>query len=134
MTVAGADPDRAAKKAQASTRARAMPPRTLPTMQLAKFTRRREMPPLVMRLPARIKNGIAMMDVDSRPPKIRWAMMPTVTVKSGLNTMVLQTAAPRAKAMGTPIRINRAMDPNRSRAVVMRRSPLLYLGYQRSDL
>ncbi|MPM20688.1 hypothetical protein SDC9_67124 [bioreactor metagenome] len=67
MTVAGAEPERAAKKAQARTNATAMPPRTRPTRMLANLTIRREIPPFVIRLPASTKNAMAMMDTLSRP-------------------------------------------------------------------
>ena len=64
ITVAGAEPDNAAKNAHASTSARLIPPRTLPTRQLAKFTIRREIPPFVIRFPASTKNAMAIIEVD----------------------------------------------------------------------
>ena len=57
--VATLDPDRAAKTMLVRTQARASPPRTPPTRLLARSTRRVEMPPASMRLPARMKKGIA---------------------------------------------------------------------------
>ncbi|MDT4890816.1 hypothetical protein FQZ97_1277580 [compost metagenome] len=58
-TVAGLDPDSAAKSMQASTAAIAKPPRMWPTQALAKSMRRRATPPVVMKAPASRKNGIA---------------------------------------------------------------------------
>ena len=75
------------------------------------------MPPFVIRFPARMKNGIAMIEVDSNPPKIRCAMIPVVTVKSGLNTIVAHTEAPSAIAIGTPIIRKSAIVPNNNNAV-----------------
>ena len=69
-----------------------------------------------------------MMDADSNPPKILCAMIPVVTVKSGLNTMVAHTEAPRANAIGTPMIKKTAMDPNSINAVdIMPPPPLLYV-------
>ena len=48
-----------AKIMQVSTQVIGRPPCTPPTMLLANSTRRREMPPVSIRLPARMKNGIA---------------------------------------------------------------------------
>ncbi|MCY1462791.1 hypothetical protein D9M71_806010 [compost metagenome] len=58
-TVAGLEPDSAAKSMQASTAAIARPPRMWPTQALAKSIRRRATPPVVMKAPASRKNGIA---------------------------------------------------------------------------
>ncbi len=57
--VATDEPETAAKIMQVSTHVIGSPPCTPPTSDFAKSTRRREMPPLSIRLPARIKNGIA---------------------------------------------------------------------------
>ncbi len=53
------EPDTAAKIMQVSTQVIGRPPCTPPTSDFAKSTRRREMPPVSIRLPARMKNGIA---------------------------------------------------------------------------
>ena len=58
-TVAGDDPETAEKNMQASTEAIASPPGKWPTRALAKAIMRRATPPVVMKVPARIKNGIA---------------------------------------------------------------------------
>ncbi|MDT4834258.1 hypothetical protein FQZ97_678920 [compost metagenome] len=57
--VATEEPETAAKIMQVSTQVMGRPPCTPPTSDLAKFTRRREMPPVSMRLPARMKKGMA---------------------------------------------------------------------------
>src|SRR5262245_32534750 len=57
--VATLEPETAAKIMHVSTQVAARPPCTPPTIDLAKSTRRREMPPVSIRLPARMKNGIA---------------------------------------------------------------------------
>ena len=57
--VATDEPDTAAKIMQVSTQVMGKPPCTPPTRLLANSTRRREMPPVSMMLPARIKNGMA---------------------------------------------------------------------------
>src|SRR6478735_11817089 len=57
--VATDEPDTAAKIMQVSTQVMGRPPWMPPTMLLANSTRRREMPPVSIRLPARMKKGMA---------------------------------------------------------------------------
>ena len=57
--VATEEPETAAKIMQVSTQVMGRPPWMPPTMLLANSTNRREMPPVSIRLPARMKNGIA---------------------------------------------------------------------------
>ena len=64
-TVPGAEPDRAAKKAQATTVAIANPPRILLSKASANRTNRFEMPPSSISFPARMKNGIAIKENES---------------------------------------------------------------------
>jgi len=52
-------PETAAKIMQVSTQVMGRPPCTPPTSDLAKSTSRREMPPVSIRLPARMKKGMA---------------------------------------------------------------------------
>src|ERR671939_103854 len=59
-TVAGDDPDTAANSAQAMPAASPSPPYQWPTMDEAKWIMRRATPPWVRKLPARMKNGTAM--------------------------------------------------------------------------
>src|SRR5512144_1474607 len=57
--VATDEPETAAKIMHVSTHVIGRPPCTPPTSDLAKSTRRRDMPPVSIRFPARMKNGIA---------------------------------------------------------------------------
>jgi hypothetical protein len=57
--VATDEPETAAKIMQVSTQVMGRPPCTPPTRLLANSTRRREMPPASIRLPARMKKGMA---------------------------------------------------------------------------
>src|SRR5574343_876955 len=57
--VATEEPEPAAKIMQVSTQVMGRPPCMPPTMLLAHSTSRREMPPVSIRLPARMKNGMA---------------------------------------------------------------------------
>ena len=67
ITVAGDDPETAANSAQAITPARPRPPYQCPTIEVAKLIMRRATPPWVRKLPARMKNGIAMISKLSIP-------------------------------------------------------------------
>ena len=66
-TVAGDEPDMAANSAQAITPASPSPPYQWPTIEVAKWIMRRATPPWVRKLPARMKNGIAMISKFSIP-------------------------------------------------------------------
>src|SRR5437764_13752521 len=57
--VATDEPETAAKIMQVSTQVMGSPACTLPRMLLANSTSRREMPPVSIRLPARMKKGMA---------------------------------------------------------------------------
>src|SRR5487761_2012704 len=59
-TVAGEEPEIAANKAHASTPERPRPPYRWPTIDEANLIMRFATPPWVRKLPARMKNGIAM--------------------------------------------------------------------------
>ena len=67
ITVAGDEPEIAANSAQAITPARPSPPYQCPTIEVAKLIMRRATPPWVRKLPARMKNGIAMISKLSMP-------------------------------------------------------------------
>ena len=69
ITVAGDDPDTAANSAHAITPASPRPPYQWPTIEVAKLIMRRATPPWVRKLPARMKNGIAMISKLSMPVK-----------------------------------------------------------------
>ncbi len=66
-TVAGDDPEIAANSAQAITPARPRPPYQCPIIEVANAIMRRATPPWVRKLPARMKNGIAMISKFSMP-------------------------------------------------------------------
>ena len=69
-TVAGDEPETAAKNMHASTVVIAMPPRRWPTMAAPKSVSRREIPPRDMMLAARM-NGIAISGNEFRALKSR---------------------------------------------------------------
>jgi hypothetical protein len=58
-TVAGEEPESAAKSMQAKTPAMARPPGKCPTQAMEKRMIRCATPPVVMKLEARMKNGMA---------------------------------------------------------------------------
>ena len=64
-TVATDDPEIAANSAQATTPARPRPPYQWPISEVAKSIIRFATPPEVKKLPARMKNGIAMISKRS---------------------------------------------------------------------
>jgi hypothetical protein len=66
-TVAGDEPETAANSAQATTPARPRPPYQWPTIDVAKLIIRFATPPCVRKLPARMKNGMAMISNFSMP-------------------------------------------------------------------
>jgi hypothetical protein len=68
-TVAGPDPEIAAKNIHARVVTIASPPVRKPTRLLAKFNRRLETPPYLIRFPARIKKGMAIKGKESRAAK-----------------------------------------------------------------
>ncbi len=72
-TVAGPEPEMAAKNMQANTVTIPSPPTIKPTRQSAKPISLLEIPPLHMRDPARIKKGIARRGKESSPVKAFWA-------------------------------------------------------------
>ncbi len=103
-TVAGLEPDTAANSAQAITPASARPPYQWPTMVVAKVIMRRATPPWVRKLPARMKNGIAMISKLSMPVKSFKA-----TASSGTWVSVnrnVSTLRPRAIDTGMPVTIS----------------------------
>jgi hypothetical protein len=122
-TVAGAEPESAAKKAQASTIARDIPPLTPPMMEFAKFTSLREIPPLVMIFPASTKNAIAIMEVDSIPAKMRWATVAVEMLISGLTRIVKSVDAPRDIEIGTPMASSTASEENNIIPVIFHSLP-----------
>lgn len=72
ITVAGEEPEIAAKNMQAITEATARPPVNLPTKSFMIFTSLSEIAPSAMILPARIKKGTPSRTKLSRPLKSCW--------------------------------------------------------------
>ena len=82
-TVATEEPQIAANNAQARTPARPRPPYQCPIIDVAKAIMRRATPPVVRKLPARMKNGIAMISKRSRLVK---SLRPTILGSTLLRT------------------------------------------------
>ena len=100
-TVAGEEPEMAAKKAQAAVAAIARPPDRPPKRAVATLISRLEMPPAVMMLPERTKNGIAIRVKESAELNICWMITSIGTsVKKRSASM---TVATMATAIGVPV-------------------------------
>ena len=103
-TVATDEPEIAANKAQAITPARPMPPYQWPIMEVQKLIIRRATPPCVRKLPARMKNGIAMISNFSMPVnsfKATDSMGTSVSVNRNVSTV-----RPSEMLMGMPVSIS----------------------------
>ena len=110
-TVAGDEPDTAANKAQASTPARPRPPYQCPTIEVAKLIMRRATPPCVRNVPARMKNGIAMISKLSRPVN---SLSATDSVGTSVSVnMKVSTVRPSAMDTGMPVNISASSSANR---------------------
>ncbi len=115
-TVAGDEPETAANSAQATTPPSARPPCRWPTSAVAKRIIRFATPPCVRKLPARMKNGIAMISNFSIPVKSFSA-----TDSSGTWVIVkrkVRTVRPSAIEIGMPVIINRHSRPKMTRPVM----------------
>ena len=111
-TVAGELPETAANSAQAITPARPRPPAQWPTIDDAKSIIRRATPPCVRKLPARMKNGIAMISNFSMPVK-------SFSATDSIGTVVIvkryvSTVRPSEIEIGIPVSIR----PNRSAKMI----------------
>ena len=100
-TVAGLEPDNAAKKAHDNTADSARPPRIAPTSVVAKFTIRVATPPEVRKAPASMKNGIAMIANWSSPVNSRCEMISTGIVENAYKKA--STDMPSAIEIGMPV-------------------------------
>jgi hypothetical protein len=67
---AAVDPEMPEKRISATTATIASPPRTRPTIAIARSTMRSEIPPDSMSAPATMKSGIASSTNESTPPRI----------------------------------------------------------------
>src|SRR3989344_7290208 len=99
--VATDEPDTAAKIMQVSTQVMGRPPCTPPTMLLANSTRRRDMPPVSIRLPARMKNGMAASGNLLMEPNISFteiSMLALATWMPRMEAMPMETATDTVSA------------------------------------
>ena len=69
-TSAAVEPEMPEKRISGTTTTIARPPRTFPTMAIARSTMRSEIPPDSIRAPARMNSGIASSTNESTPPRI----------------------------------------------------------------
>ncbi len=111
-TVAGELPDTAANSAHAITPARPRPPAQCPTIDDANAIIRRATPPCVRKLPARMKNGIAMISNFSMPVK-------SFSATDSIGTVVIvkryvSTVRPSEIEIGIPVSIR----PNSSEKMI----------------
>lgn len=99
---AEADPEIDPKSALAPALVTRSAPGSLPSIAITKFTSLFAIPPSFMRLPASIKNGIAVRVNELIPTNVRWAAVSTATFKSIVDNIVIIEAIPIEKAIGTP--------------------------------
>ena len=103
-TVATDEPHTSANIAQAMMPASARPPCQWPTSVVANLIMRRATPPCVRKLPARMKNGIAMISNFSMPVNSFNATASTGTSVSRYRN--ISTVRPSAIDTGMPVSIN----------------------------
>ena len=113
-TVAGAEPDRAAKKR------RPVPLRTpfpsyITYNTVAEIHQTAGYSTFCHKISRQYKRGIAIMDTESRAVNIRWGTTAMGTSKHSRDAMV---AAPKETEIGTPIISNTIMVPNKIIAVM----------------
>src|SRR5262249_46978841 len=102
-TVATLDPEIAANIAQAVTPASPNPPGKCPTSEVVNAIIRLATPPRVRKVPARMKNGIAIIPKLSRPEN---SFRPTLSI--GTSVIVnrnVRTVRPSAIEIGIPVNI-----------------------------
>src|SRR3954452_10042984 len=112
---ATAEPEIPEKFIVARTVVWASPPRKRPTTAFANSMMREVIPPEFMRLPARMKNGIARSEYESAPTRTRCAR--SENGSPPCTTMASSDAMPMAKAIGTPTRI-KPTNPTISAALI----------------
>ena len=98
---AAEEPEMPAKIMLESTQTMARPPRRCPTRHAANRTRRREMPPCSMTVPARMKNGTASRVKLSIWPTILWGIR--IRGIGEAMKMASMLDAPSAKTTGMPV-------------------------------
>ena len=96
------EPEIAPKSMFATAFVCARAPGMLPTKSFARLIRRIAIPPLFIRLPARMKNGIASRLNTEIPEKIRCAPVRTATFKSRTGRIAQMEDTASATAIGIP--------------------------------
>ncbi len=91
---AEAEPEMAPNKALAPAFVTSSAPGSLPKMAMTKFTSRLAMPPWFIRLPARMKKGIAVRLNLLMPTKMRWAPVTTEMSRGTVCRIVTREAMP----------------------------------------
>jgi len=124
--VAGPEPEMAPKNIQATTVAVPRPPVVWPMSLLATLTSRLDNPPVSIREPASMKQGMATRGRDSKPEYICWAMKDReVMLKPPMTVAIMPK--PRAMPTGTPMaRSTTATNANTAIAI------LTHLPFRRS--
>jgi hypothetical protein len=120
-TVAGEEPERAAKNKQDNIVTRAKPPVNGFINEFAKLISRLDKPPVSIKDPARIKNGIAIRGKESRAVNAL-----CVRNAAGMSDRIkaVATAIPMAIAIGTPMkRQTNNTEPNAILAVILKLPP-----------
>ncbi|BAQ11630.1 hypothetical protein OXB_3161 [Bacillus sp. OxB-1] len=115
-TVAGEEPERAAKKKQATIVTSAKPPVKGFIKEFAKVINRLESPPVSIKEPAKMKNGIAIRGKESSAVKAL-----CVRNNAGMSEIISATvtAIPIAIAIGMPInKPNSSTEPSAILAVI----------------
>src|SRR5512139_3168577 len=116
-TVAGLEPDSAAKNAQDNTAASASPPCMEPTSEVAKRMMRAATPPVVRNAPDRMKNGMAMMANWSSPVNRRCDTISTGMVEKAYRNA--STDMPSAMEIGMPV-ISNTINSTKMISALMR--------------
>ena len=120
-TVAGPEPEMAAKKHATTTQTMARPPLTCPTQVSARWIRRSEMPAFSMMLPARMKNGMASRTnllVDAEKIRGRLLIMVDTGCPAPCTSIARILEEPRHTAMGAPRNSRMAKEINRILAII----------------
>ena len=100
---AAPEPEMAPKSMLAMTLVWARAPGILPAMTLARLTRRSAMPPLFIRLPARMKKGMAMREKELAPANSRWALVAKDTPAGSMHSMATALDRPTDTLMDAPM-------------------------------
>ncbi len=121
-TVATLEPHTSANMAQATMPASASPPCRWPTRELAKSIMRRATPPWVRKLPARMKNGTAMISNFSMPVK---SFRPTDWIGTVVIVkMNVRTVRPSAMEIGMPVNISATSSAKMMPALLVSAMPI----------